>query len=108
MSKTNAGLAVQPQMASSKPTYQNKTFSNAQGGKQQVNAANGMRERRNHSIAGYASGLALGNVPGSNPKGEQGNNITSPISIVASNSIKNNRLLFKNDNANDANFQSPT
>jgi hypothetical protein len=73
-----------------------------------LNQANGMRERRNHSIAGYASGLALGNVSGNNQKGEPSNNITSPISIVASNSIKNNRLLFKNDPNNEANFQSPT
>ena len=98
-------------MASQKQaTYQNKTFSNAQVGKQQLNAAanNGMRERRNHSIAGYASGLALGTVQSNNAKGEQANNITSPISIVASNSIKNNRLLFKNEHSNEANFQSPT
>lgn len=66
-----------------------------------------MRERRNHSIAGYASGLALGNVPGSNQKVDQGS-ITSPINIVASNSIKNNRLLFKNDNINEPNYMSPT
>jgi hypothetical protein len=72
-----------------------------------MNAVNGMRERRNHSIAGYASGLALGSVPGSTSKGEQGS-ITSPINIVASNSIKNNRLLFKNENVNDPNYLSPT
>ena len=72
-------------------------------------AANGIRERRNHSIAGYASGLALGTVANNNAKGgsDQANNLTSPISIVASNSIKNNRLLFKNESPSDMNFQSP-
>jgi hypothetical protein len=33
-------------------------------------AANGIRERRNHSIAGYASGLALGTVANNNMKND--------------------------------------
>ena len=81
--------------------------------KHQINAAaaNGIRERRNHSIAGYASGLAIGNQgnTGSGSKGgDPVSNLTSPISIVASNSIKYNRLLFKNESPNEMNFMSPS
>lgn len=99
------------QLAAQKPNYNHKGFTNnSQLAKQSMNAAaaNGIRERRNHSIAGYASGLALGTVANNNLKNnDPANNLTSPISIVASNSIKNNRLLFKNESPNDINFQSP-
>ena len=103
-------VSPENQIPAQKPNFNHKGFTNnSQLAKQSMNAAaaNGIRERRNHSIAGYASGLALGTVANSNLKNDAANNLTSPISIVASNSIKNNRLLFKNESPNDMNYQSP-
>lgn len=96
-SHTNDGAGgAQSQLSGQKQGYQNKTFTGSQAAKNQANAVSGIRERRNHSIAGYASGLALGAVS-SNHQKPGPENITSPISIVGSTSIKNSRLLFKNE-----------
>ena len=93
---TDGAGGAQSQLSGQKQGYQNKGFSGSQAAKNQANAVGGIRERRNHSIAGYASGLALGAASSNHPKpGPE--NITSPISIVGSTSIKNSRLLFKND-----------
>ena len=55
-------VSPENQIPAQKPNFNHKGFTNnSQLAKQSMNAAaaNGIRERRNHSIAGYASGLAL-------------------------------------------------